>query len=110
MPPLPFNNVAVKMSATLLLYQNLFDVLISYNTLTNLKGGPITGVKRQFTDESESIFSFLYKNHTYHPLNLGLDIEADGITYHLSSEFVGDSEMGAVIDTIELERSKRNSA
>lgn len=42
--------------------------------------------------------------------NLGLDIETDGVTYHLSSEFEGTGEMGAVIDTIELERNRRNSA
>ena len=43
-------------------------------------------------------------------MNLGLDIEADGVTYHLSSQFVGESEMGAILDLIELERSRRNSA
>ena len=42
-------------------------------------------------------------------MNLGLDVEADGVTYHLSSEFAGEGEMGAVIDMIELERSRRNS-
>ncbi len=60
--------------------------------------------------EPGNIPSFQYKDHTYHLLNLGLDIEADGVTYHLSSEFAGESEMGAVIDMIELERTRRNSA
>lgn len=49
-------------------------------------------------------------NITSFPLNLGLDIEADGVTYHLSSEFVGESEMGEILDLIELERNRRNSA
>ena len=49
-----------------------------------------------------------FQNHTYQLLNPGLVIEADGITYHLSSQFVGESEMGAVIDLIELKRNRRN--
>ena len=69
-------------------------------------------MKRQFDPihEPGSIPGFQYKDHTYQLLNLGLDIEADGVTYHLSSEFAGEGEMGAVIDTIELERSRRNPA
>lgn len=43
-------------------------------------------------------------------LNLRLDIEMDGVTYHLQSEFSEKSEMGEVIDTIELERSQRQTA
>lgn len=54
--------------------------------------------------------SFQSENHTYLLLNLGLDIEADGVTYHLSSQFAGESEMGTVLDLIELERNRRNSA
>lgn len=61
-------------------------------------------------EKSGSIPSFHYENHTYQLLNFGLDIEADGVTYNLSSQFVGESEMGAVLDLIELERSRRNSA
>ena len=43
-------------------------------------------------------------------MNHGLDIEADGVTYHLASEFAGKDEMGTVLDLIELERNRRNSA
>ena len=60
--------------------------------------------------EPGGVPGFRYKNHTYRLLNLGLDIETDGVTYHLSSEFEGTGEMGAVIDTIELERNRRSSA
>ena len=60
--------------------------------------------------EPGNIPGFQYKDHTYRLLNLVLDGDVDGVTYHLSSDFVGKSEMGAVIDMIELERSRRNSA
>lgn len=43
-------------------------------------------------------------------LNLGLDVEIDGVTYHLISSFSEKAEMGEVIDTIELERSQRQTA
>lgn len=43
-------------------------------------------------------------------LNLCLDVELDGVTYHLTSEFDGEREMGAVIDAIELERNLRQTA
>lgn len=43
-------------------------------------------------------------------LNLGLDVELDGVTYHLISRFSEKAEMGEVIDTIELERSQRRTA
>ena len=43
-------------------------------------------------------------------LNLGLDVEMDGVTWHLTSEFSEKAQMGEVIDTIELERSQRLSA
>lgn len=64
----------------------------------------------RLTNDSKNISGFQCKDHTYQALNLALDIEAGSITYHLSSEFVGESDMGTVIDTIELERSKRNLA
>ena len=69
-------------------------------------------MKRQFdpVHEPANIPGFQYEDHTYQLLNLRLDIEADGVTYHLSSEFAGEGEMGTVIDMIELERSRRNSA
>ena len=68
-------------------------------------------MKRRFEPMAEqgSIPGFRYENHTYKILNLGLDIEADGVTYHLSSEFAGEDEMGAIIDVIELERNRRTS-
>ena len=43
-------------------------------------------------------------------LNLGLDVEMDGVTYHLASSFAEKSEMGEVIDTTELERNGRRTA
>ena len=66
-------------------------------------------MKRQLEPIAEqgSIPGFRYENHTYKILNLGLDIEADGVTYHLSSEFAGEDEMGAIIDVIELEQNRR---
>lgn len=42
-------------------------------------------------------------------LNLGLDVEIDGVTYHLISRLAEKTEMGEVIDTIELERSQRQT-
>lgn len=72
----------------------------------------IEKMERQFElpDKPGGIPGFLYRNHAYQLLNHGLDIESDGVTYHLSSQFVGESEMGAVLDLIELERNRRNSA
>ena len=43
-------------------------------------------------------------------MNLGLDVEMDGVTYHLSSSFAEKAEMGEVIDTTELERNGRRTA
>ena len=43
-------------------------------------------------------------------LNLGLGVEMDGVTYHLSSSFAEKTEMGEVIDTAELERNGRRTA
>ena len=43
-------------------------------------------------------------------LNLGLDVEMDGVTYHLSSSFAEKAEMGDVIDMAELERNGRRTA
>lgn len=69
-------------------------------------------MKRQFEPvvKPGNIPGFRHENHTYQLLNLGLDVEADGVIYHLSSEFAGEGEMGAVIDMIELERNRRGSA
>lgn len=61
-------------------------------------------------DKLGGIPGFRYGNHTYQLLNHGLEVEADGVTYHLSSEFAGEGEMGTVLDLIELERNKRNTA
>ena len=68
-------------------------------------------MKRQFepTAKTGGIPGFRYRNHAYQLLNHGLDIEADGVTYHLASEFAGKDEMGTVLDLIELERNRRNS-
>ena len=43
-------------------------------------------------------------------LNLGLDVETDGVTYRLSSSFAEKAEMGDVIDMAELERNGRRTA
>ena len=43
-------------------------------------------------------------------LNLGLEVEIGGVTYHLHSKFSEKSEMGEVLEAIELERSQRKSA
>ncbi len=43
-------------------------------------------------------------------LNLGLEVETDGVIYHLHSEFSEKAEMDAVIDTIEMERGQRQTA
>ena len=40
-------------------------------------------------DKPGGIPGFQNDNHTYQFLNLGLDIEVDGVTYHLSSQFAG---------------------
>ena len=43
-------------------------------------------------------------------MNLGLDVEMDGVTYHLISRFSEKAEMGEIPDTIELERNQRQTA
>ena len=53
---------------------------------------------------------FQYGSQRFVFLNLGLDVEMDGVTYHLDSVFSQKSEMDEVIDTIELERSQRMTA
>lgn len=53
---------------------------------------------------------FQYGEQRFLFLNLGLDVEMDGVTYHLNSVFSDKREMGEVIDTIELERNQRMSA
>jgi len=50
---------------------------------------------------------FRYAGRKFCFLNSGFDVEIGGVTYHLSSEFSGRGEMGAVIETIELERDHR---
>ena len=62
------------------------------------------------TTEPDTIPGFQVGSQKFCLLNLTLDVEIDGVTYHLQSEFSKKSEMGDVIDTIELERSQRKSA
>ena len=62
------------------------------------------------TTESDTIPGFQAGGKKFCLLNLTLDVEIDGVTYHLTSEFSEKSEMGDVIDAIELERSQRKSA
>ncbi len=51
---------------------------------------------------------FRYAGRKFCLLNSGFDVEISGVIYHLSSEFSGRGEMGAVIEMIELERDRRN--
>lgn len=53
---------------------------------------------------------YQYGDHRGVFLNLGLDVEMEGVTYHLSSSFAEKAEMGEVIDTTELERNGRRTA
>ena len=62
------------------------------------------------TDTLGGIPAFQRNGQTFCLLNAALDVEIDGVTYHLTSEFSEKSEMGSVIDTIELERSQRKTA
>lgn len=43
-------------------------------------------------------------------LNLRLDVEMDGVTYHLRSEFAECGRLSEVIDAVELERSRMQTA
>ena len=52
---------------------------------------------------------FEWGGHRSAFLNLGLDVEMDGVTYHLVSRFSEKTEMGDVLDTIELEQIGRAS-
>lgn len=62
------------------------------------------------TIDSDTIPSFQIESQKFCLLNVTLDVEINGVTYHLQSEFSEKSEMGDVIDAIELERSHRKSA
>lgn len=53
---------------------------------------------------------FEYRGRRNAFLNLGLDVELDGVTYHLISRFSEKTDMGEVLDTIELERNRRQTA
>ena len=53
---------------------------------------------------------FEYRGRRNAFLNLGLDVELDGVTYHLISRFSEKADMGEVLDTIELERNRRQTA
>lgn len=53
---------------------------------------------------------FEYRGRRNAFLNLGLDVELDGVTYHLISRFSEKADMGKVLDTIELERNRRQTA
>lgn len=53
---------------------------------------------------------YQYGDHRGVFLNLELDVEMDGVTYHLSSSFAEKAEMGVVIDRAELERNWRRTA
>ncbi len=66
--------------------------------------------KIEFTNEPGRLPGFRYAGRKFCFLNSGFDMEFSGVIYHLSSEFSGRGEMGAVIEMIELERNKRNSA
>ncbi len=63
--------------------------------------------KIEFANEPGMLPGFQYAGRKFYFLNSGFDVDIGGVTYHLSNEFSGRGEMGAVIDTIELERSHR---
>lgn len=59
----------------------------------------------------EGVFpGFEYRGRRNAFLNMGLDVELDGVTYHLISRFSEKADMGEVLDTIELERNRRQTA
>ncbi len=60
----------------------------------------------EFTKDTGRLPGFRYAGRKFCLLNSGLDVEADGITYPLASEFSSGKEMDAVIDAIELERNR----
>lgn len=66
--------------------------------------------KIEFTNEPGRLPGFRYAGRKFCFLNSGFDVEIGGVIYHLSSEFSGKGEMGDVIEMIELERNRRNSA
>lgn len=69
-----------------------------------------TGKQPVLTSAPDKIPSYQYAGHRGLFLNLRLDVEMDGVTYHLTSEFSEKPELGDVLDTIELERSQRQTA
>jgi len=64
--------------------------------------------KIELSNEPGMLPGFRYAGRKFYFLNSGFDVEIGGVTYHLSSEFSGRGEMGAVIETIELERDHRS--
>lgn len=66
--------------------------------------------KIEFTNEPGRLPGFRYAGRKFCCLNSGFDVEIGGVIYHLSSEFSGKGEMGAVIEMIELERNQRKLA
>ncbi len=60
--------------------------------------------------EQDGIPCFQYDDQKFCFLNGTLEVKIGGVVYHLTSRFSEKSEMGEVIDTIELERSQRMSA
>ncbi len=62
------------------------------------------------TSPPDKIPCYQYDNRRGLFLNLRLDVEIDGVTYHLVSRFSEKPELGEVLDTIELERSQRQTA
>ena len=54
--------------------------------------------------------TFRIEEKNYLLLNLGMDVDTGDVIYHLHSVFSEKAEMGAVIDTIELEHSQRQTA
>lgn len=60
--------------------------------------------------EYSGLPAFRMEEKDYLLLNLGMDVDTGDVIYHLRSEFSEKTEMDAVIDTIELERSQRQPA
>lgn len=60
--------------------------------------------------EPDGFPGFRQGNQKFCLLNLTLEVEIGGVTYHLRSAFSERSELGNVLDAIELERSQRQTA
>jgi len=91
-------------------YRHFTEVAALSAATSNQERSAMLNEKIELTNELGRLPSFRYAGRKFCLMNLGFDVEIGGVTYHLFSEFSGRGEMGAVIDMIELERNRRNSA